>query len=117
MKHSIEEIAEKHKATIKYDVLKLNVSGCYIGRRHIVMGSYIIKELHDVSFFHELAHIEDNIFKRKDRFDQEVHAWVLGFQLAERYGYTFSRDTRSECAKWLKTYIDTGMANYPVHHS
>lgn len=117
MKHSIETIAEKHGVILRKFSLDIKLSNSFIGEKKINLGSDPIEEVRNVCFFHELGHIEDDLSKCENRFDQEVRAWVLGFRIANNYGYTFSNATKSVCASWLKTYIDTSAWHRSVCHS
>src|SRR5208337_5158915 len=59
----------------------INRSFTSICNKIIIIGFYKNQDWLLASFFHELGHILDDLNKCKDRFDQEVRAWVLGFQL------------------------------------
>ena len=69
----------------------------------IFLGLYSNEELRSVSFFHEMGHILDTQ-NHRTKYTQEKVAWKVGFRLAKKHGFKFSKKTKLWCRQQLRSY-------------
>jgi hypothetical protein len=106
-----EQGVEKFNQVVKGDKFcKSNGYDNYINSSYstfdeIWLGIYDDEELKVVSFFHELGHIKDPIKQHDNKFDQEKKAWDVGYELAKKYGITFTDKSKNWADEQLKTYL------------
>jgi hypothetical protein len=89
---------------------KANGEDSYINRSYnthdqIWIGIYEDKEFELISFFHEVGHCaqtNENV-NGFTYYEIEKDAWKRGYEIAEKYGITFSEDAK----KWAETQLET----------
>lgn len=76
-----------------------------IGRREILLGTYMDPELKLISFFHELGHCtQPKVTEQITLLVHEAAAWKQGLLLAETQGLKFSANALSWALDQLVTY-------------
>lgn len=86
----------------------INPDDIYINRSYIIgdeiyLGIYESDDLMIASFFHELGHMVD---AKEGGYNSEIKAWLVGFKVAEKYGYKFSDKVYIWAIEQLFTYAD-----------
>jgi hypothetical protein len=97
---------QKGDAECKANSEDTYINTSYSSYDHIWIGIYKDPELELISFFHEIGHCTqsgENV-KELSYFERERDAWKRGYNIAKKYGITFSSKSKRWARKQLETY-------------